>query len=303
MSPRTSSSSFSSVELNRYLAATYNRRKLKNLLFCALLALSATVAILPLLSVFGYVLSQGFPALNRDFFTQLPKPVGEVGGGMANALVGTLTLLGLASLVGIPFGIATALFLSEYGKGKIGALVRFSADLLASIPSIIIGLFAYAVVVLPMKRFSALAGGVALGILMIPTVARSAEEVLKLVPQHIREAGLALGIPRWKVIVRIVLRGSLSGIATGVILAVARVSGETAPLLFTALNNRFWAQGLDQPTASLPVQIYSYAISPFEDWHRQAWAGAFMLVALVFMMNLLTRILLRSVAGSSGGRE
>jgi phosphate transport system permease protein len=211
---------------------------------------------------------------------------------MANACVGTLLLVGLASLIGIPWGIATAIYLSEYGHGKFGAFVRFCVDLLASIPSIIIGLFAYAVIVVPTKHFSAYAGGVALGILMIPTVARSSEELLRLVPQHIREAGLALGLPRWKVTLRIVLRGSLGGIATGVILAVARVAGETAPLLFTALNNRFWSVSMDQPIASLPVQIYTYAISPYDDWHRQAWAGAFVLVFLVFSVNLVTRIAL-----------
>ncbi len=278
----------------RYLAIKFRQRKLTSFVVCTLLGVAAIVAIVPLLSVFWYVLSQGAPALTREFFTELPKPVGETGGGMANALVGTLILIGIASSIGIPLGLMTALYLSEYGRGKTAVIIRFSVDMLASIPSIIIGLFAYALVVVPMQRFSAIAGGVALGILMIPTVARSAEEILKLVPQHIREAGLALGLPRWKVIVRIVLRGSFSGITTGIILAVARVSGETAPLLFTALNNRFWATGLDQPISSLPVQIYTYAISPFEDWHGQAWAGALMLVLLVFVMNVLTRFVFRT---------
>jgi phosphate transport system permease protein len=275
-------------------ARQYQRRKLLSKVICALLGVAAIVAIAPLLSVFWYVLSQGLPALNREFFTELPAPVGEPGGGMANSLVGTILLLGIASSIGIPMGLMTALFLSEYGRGKTAALIRFSVDMLASIPSIIIGLFAYAIVVIPMGRFSAIAGGVALGILMIPTVARSAEEILKLVPQHIREAGLALGLPRWKVIIRIVLRGSFSGIATGIILAAARVSGETAPLIFTALNNRFWSVQLDQPISSLPVQIYTYATGPFEDWHRQAWAGALMLVLLVFVMNVLTRFVFRT---------
>jgi phosphate transport system permease protein len=286
--------------LTRAIEAGYRRRKLTNALMCILLAVAAAVALVPLLSVFQYVLQQGLPALNRSFFLELPKPVGEEGGGMANALVGTLILIGIASGIGIPWGIGTALFLSEYGgKSRAANAVRFCVDILASIPSIVIGLFAYAVVVLPMKRFSAYAGGLALGILMVPTVARSAEELLKLVPTHIREAGLALGLPRWKVTLRIVLRGALSGIATGVILAVARVAGETAPLLFTALNNRFWSHSLDQPIASLPVQIYTYAISPYEDWHRQAWAGAFVLVVLVFVVNLATRFLLQPL--SRGG--
>jgi phosphate transport system permease protein len=202
-------------------------------------------------------------------------------------------LITIASAIGIPWGVGTGIYLSEYGKGKLGTLVRFSADVLSSVPSIVIGLFAYALIVIPMKRFSALAGGAALGIIMIPTVARTTEELLKLVPVHIREAGLALGLPRWKVILRIILRGAKNGIVTGIILALARISGETAPLIFTALNNRFWSFALDQPTASLPVQIYSYAVSPYEEWHKQAWAGAFLLLIVVFLLNAITRILLR----------
>jgi phosphate transport system permease protein len=289
--------------LSQAMAAGFRRRKVTNALMCALLALAAALALVPLLSVFQYVLQQGLPALDWSFFTEIPKPVGESGGGMANALVGTLVLILIAALIGIPWGIGTALFLSEYGeKSRVASAVRFFVDILSSIPSIVIGLFAYAMVVLPMKRFSALAGGLALGILMVPTVARSAEELLKLVPTHIREAGLALGLPRWKVTLRIVLRGAMSGIATGVILAVARVAGETAPLLFTALNNRFWSHSLDQPIASLPVQIYTYAISPYDDWHRQAWAGAFVLVMLVFFLNLATRFLLQPLS-RSGSRD
>lgn len=263
----------------------------------ALLAAATTLALIPLFSVFFYVLHQGAPALDMDFFTKLPKPVGETGGGMANSLLGTVTLVFLASLLGVPWGIATGLYLSEYGKGRLSHLVRFSADMLASIPSIIIGLFVYALIVMTMKRFSAMAGGLALGILMIPTVARSTEELLKIVPGHIREAGLALGLPRWKVTLWIVLKGSRGAIVTAIMLSVARVAGETAPLLFTAFNNRFWQAGLDQPISSLPVQIYTYAISPYEDWHRQAWAGAFVLVMLVFTMNLITRFVL-----SAGGK-
>lgn len=286
--------------LRHYLKASYRRRKIKDLLACGLLCAAAVVALIPLFNVLGYVFVQGFPALDIKFFTQVPAPVGETGGGMANALLGTTILMFIASLIGVGWGLTIGIYLSEYGNQRLGSLIRFTADLLSSVPSIVVGLFVYAVIVLPMKRFSALAGGVALGIIMIPTVARNTEELLRLMPTHIREAGLALGLPRWKVIVRIVLRGARSGIMTGVMLAIARVAGETAPLLFTALNNRFWQIRLDQPIASLPVQIYSYAISPFEDWHRQAWAGALVLVVFVFAINITSRLVLRT---ETGGRE
>jgi phosphate transport system permease protein len=277
----------------RELLARKDRpRKLKNGLFLGMLALASVAAVLPLFAVFIYALNQGISGLSLDFFTKLPAPVGETGGGMANALAGTATLLGLASGVGVPVGVFTGVFLSEFGRGKVASLVRFSVDVLTSVPSIIVGLFAYALVVVPMKRFSAWAGAVALAIVMVPIIARATEEILKLVPVHVREAGLALGIPRWKVILRIVLPGSAGGITTGVMLAVARAAGETAPLLFTAFNNQYWNRGLDQPIASLPVQIYTYAISPFEEWHQQAWAGAFVLICLVLVINLFTRLLL-----------
>lgn len=275
-----------------YLFRSYRKRNTINVLMHILLILAAVLAIVPLFSVFGYVIMQGFPAINWSFFTEIPKPVGESGGGMANSLLGTCTLVFLASLFGIPWGIAVGLYLSEYGRGRLASAVRFSADMLASIPSIIIGLFVYALIVVPMKHFSAYAGGMALGLLMIPTVARTTEELLKLVPTHIREAGLALGLPRWKVTLKIVLKGIRGPITTGVMLAIARASGETAPLLFTAFNNRFWQTSLNQPISSLPVQIYTYAISPYDDWHRQAWAGAFLLVLVVLGMNLLTRVVL-----------
>jgi phosphate transport system permease protein len=283
----------SQAQVRELLAAHDFRRKVMNHVMRAVLLVAAFVAIAPLLSVFVYVIHQGFPALSLAFFTELPKPVGVSSGGMANAMLGSLIMIALASLVGIPAGIAGGVYLSEYGTGKLANTLRFSIDLLASVPSIIVGLFAYAMIVLPMKRFSALAGGLALAIIMIPTVARTTEELLKLVPIHLREAGLALGIPRWKVTLRVVLRGALGGIMTGVMLAVARAGGETAPLLFTALNSQFWFKGLDQPVASLPVQIYNYAISPYEDWHRQAWAAALILVLFVFVLNLCTRLLIR----------
>lgn len=270
------------------------RRKFRNRLMCTLLFLMGVCAVVPLLSVFAYVIQQGGSSLNWDFFTQLPKPVGELGGGMANALFGTALLVAMASLVGVPWGIAAGVYLAEYGNGKLAQVLRFTTDLMTSIPSIIVGLFAYAMIVLPMKRFSAHAGAFALAVIMIPVVARTTEELLRLVPNHIREAGLALGIPRWRVTLRIVLRGSLGGITTGIMLAVARVAGETAPLLFTAFSNRFWSRGLDQPIASLPVQIYTYAISPYEDWHRQAWAGSLVLVLFVFVLNLSVRFALKS---------
>jgi len=290
----------SSAQLQEYLRLSYRKRKAKDLVMCGLLALAAIVALSPLFSVLAYVLARGYSHLNLAFFSQIPKPVGEAGGGMANALVGTLTLVAIASAIGVGWGVVTGVYLSEYGDGKSASVVRFGTDMLASVPSIVVGLFVYAMVVVPMKRFSALAGGLALGILMIPIVARHTEEMLRLVPVHIREAGLALGLPRWKVILRIVLRGCVSGILTGVMLGVARVAGETAPLLFTAMNNRFWQSGLDQPIASLPVQIYSYAISPFDDWQAQAWTGALVLVFLVFAINLATRFFFRT---DGTGRE
>ena len=283
-----------------HISLSYGKRKIVNVLMCTLLVLAAVVALIPLLSVFSYVLSKGLPALDFSFFTKLPQPVGEVGGGMANAIVGTGILVGIACLIGIPWGLGIGIYLSEYGRGKYADSVRFATDMLSSVPSIIIGLFVYTVVVLPMKRFSALAGGIALGILMVPTIARSSEELLKMVPQHIREAGLALGLPRWKVILRVVLRGAMGGIITGIMLAIGRVAGETAPLLFTAFGNRLWHHGLDQPIASLPVQIYTYAISPYDDWHRQAWAGALVLVFVVFITNVITRLVIRP---ASAGRD
>jgi phosphate transport system permease protein len=280
------------------LAAHDFRRKWINRAMVLVLAGAALLAVVPLLQIFLYVVTQGISSLNWAFFTELPKPVGETGGGIANAIVGSLMLIALASVVGIPWGIAAGVYLSEYGRGKLAETLRFMIDMLASIPSIIIGLFAYAMLVVPLKHFSALAGGLALAVIMIPVVARTTEELLKLVPTHIREAGLGLGLPRWKVTLRIVLRGSLGGITTGIMLAVARVAGETAPLLFTALNNRFWSTRLDQPIASLPVQIYTYAVSPYEDWHRQAWAAALLLVVFVLALNLTTRFALRRQMGS-----
>ncbi|HLD98979.1 MAG TPA: phosphate ABC transporter permease PstA [Bdellovibrionota bacterium] len=286
-------------EMEREMRAEQPGRRITNVLMCSALAFAAFVAIIPLVSVFGYVFLKGFSSVSIEFFTSMPKPVGEIGGGMANALAGTGILVGLAGLVGIPWGLAAGVYLSEYvaagekGAGLGGSAIRFAIDMLASIPSIIVGLFVYVLVVMPFKHFSAWAGGLALGILMIPTVARTTEELLKMVPVHVREAGLALGLPRWKVIVHIVLKGSLRPISTGIVLAIARVSGETAPLLFTAFGNQYWSHDLSAPIASLPVQIYTYAVSPFDEWHRQAWAGALVLILFVSSLNLLTRVIIK----------
>jgi phosphate transport system permease protein len=265
------------------------RRRLVNATMSGLTLLAALLVILPLVLIFAFLLYRGASALTLDFFTQLPKPVGEPGGGMANAIVGSLILIGLASGLGLPVGILGGLYLAESRDRRLPGVVRFLADVLNGVPSIVIGIFAYTILVLPMRRFSALAGGFALGIIMLPIVVRTAEEMVRLVPASLREAGLALGLPRWKVVLRIVLPTARAGIITGIMVAVARIAGETAPLLFTALGNRFWHQGLDQPIAALPLQIFAYAIAPFEDWHRQAWAGALVLIALVVAASLIAR--------------
>jgi len=276
-------------QIGDFTKLRYKRRKALNLWMMFLLMSLSLFGSSLLCFVFGFVVRQALPHLNLHFFTQMPAPVGELGGGMANAILGSFLMVALGSLIGVPWGIASGIYLSEFGKTPLAKCIRFSADLLASVPSIIVGLFVYVLLVKPMQGFSGFAGAIALSIIMVPLVARNTEELLKLVPLHIREAGLALGIPRWKVTLWIVVRGSLSGLLTGVMLGVARVAGETAPLLFTALNNQFLSWKITQPMASLPVQIYTYAISPFEDWNRQAWVGAFVLVVFVFMLNGLTR--------------
>jgi phosphate transport system permease protein len=251
---------------------------------------AAALVVLPLVLVFGFLIYQGGSAVNLEFFTHMPKPVGEPGGGMANAIVGTLILIGLACCLGLPLGILGGLYLAESRDVRLPWVVRFLADVLNGVPSIVIGIFAYTLIVLPMKRFSALAGGFALGVIMVPIVLRTTEEIVRLVPASLREAGLALGLPQWKVTVRIVLATARAGITTGVMVAIARIAGETAPLLFTAFGNRFWHSGLDQPIAALAIQIFSYAISPFDDWHRQAWAGALVLISIVFLVSLAARL-------------
>jgi phosphate transport system permease protein len=236
-----------------------------------------------------FVVTRGIGALNWDFFTQLPKPVGEPGGGMANAIVGTLMLSGLGAIFAIPVGIVSGVYMSEYAGTRFAAAVRFAADTLNGVPSIVIGVFVYGIVVLQMRQFPMLAGGVALGVMMIPIIARTTEELLRLVPQTLREGALALGATRARATFSVVLPAALPGIITGVILALARIAGETAPLLFTSFNNRFWNTNPLQPTASLTVQIFTYASSPYEDWHRQAWAGALVLVSIVLTCSLLAR--------------
>ena len=255
---------------------------------------AALIAIVPLVLIFYYTISKGITYLNFNFFTAMPKPVGEPGGGMANAIVGTLILIGIGGSIGVPVGIMTGIYLSEFGKNKFGNVVRFLTDVLSGIPSIVVGVVAYTLVVVPMKHFSAFAGGIALGILMIPTIIRTTEEMIKLVPQTLREGGLALGIPKWKTTINIVLRTAWKGIATGVLLGLSRAAGETAPLLFTALGNRFWSTNIGQPIASLTVYIYDYAKSPFEDWNQQAWTAALVLIMLISILSLLFRIVTRS---------
>ncbi len=253
----------------------------------------AILVVTPLLLVFYHLIKEGFTSINWAFFTQLPKAVGESGGGMGNAIAGTFTLLGQAAVIGVPIGVLGGVFLSEYGSSKLNWCIRFGADILNGVPSITWGIVVYALLVVPMHGFSALAGGVVLGLMMIPLVMRTTEEILQLVPNGYREAALALGIAQWKTIVQIVVRTALKGIVTGVLLALARVAGETAPLLFTAFGNRYWARSLTEPIAALPLQIFNYAISPYDDWHRQAWAGALVLLLLVLFINVGVRFLTR----------
>ena len=269
------------------------RRRFVDLLSLCFAGGCTLALLVPLALILGYLVAKGVTAVNLDFFTQLPKPVGELGGGMANAIVGSIVLVALAAALGLPIGVLTGLFLAEHGSSRLGSLVRFCADVLNGVPSIVIGIFAYTLVVLPMKGFSAYAGGIALSVLMLPIVARTTEEMINLVPTTLREASLALGVPLWRTTIWVVLRTARSGIITGMMLSIARVAGETAPLLFTAFGNQYWHAGLNGPISSLPVQIYTYAISPFDDWHRQAWAGALVLMTLISLTSLSVRLLTR----------
>ena len=269
------------------------RRKLLSSIFVGFCGAAVLIALLPLALILFFVISQGILALNVEFFTHMPQPVGEAGGGMANAIVGTLILIALAALMSVPIGIVSGIYMSEYAGTRFASALRFAADTLNGVPSIVIGVFAYGVAVLPFKQFSALAGGFALGIMMIPIVARTTEELLLLVPGSLREGALALGATRARAVFSVVLPAALPGIVTGVVLALARIAGETAPLLFTSFNNRFFTTRLTQPISSLTVQVFTYAISPYEDWHRQAWAGALVLVAIVLLCSLMARLATR----------
>jgi phosphate transport system permease protein len=246
-----------------------------------LAVLTVVIVLAPLVAIFGYLLFRGLGSLDWAFLTQTPKPVGETGGGMANAIVGSAFILGIASIIGVPFGIGAGIYLAEFGRNRLGSVIRFTADVLNGVPSIVIGIVAFSIVVIYQKHFSALAGGVALAIMMVPTICRTTEEMLLLVPQALREAAYGLGVPRWRTTLSITLRTATSGVITGVMLAFARVAGETAPLLFTAFGNTFWNLRYNQPTAALPLQIYVYANSPYDDWHRQAWAGSLVLIILI----------------------
>ena len=272
-------------------AGVARRRRITDRIMSALALVAVVLALVPLASVLVYVVAQGSSALNWAFFTSLPRPVGETGGGMANAIAGTLTLIGLASCLALPVGILGGIYLAELGNGRLGGWIRFTADVLNGVPSIVVGVFVYTLLVVPMKRFSALAGGVALGIIMMPLVMRTTEELVRLVPNTLREAALALGIP-WRITtLRVVLRTATVGVLTGVMLAIARIGGETAPLLFTAFNNQYWQSRLDQPIASLTVQLYNYAIAPYDDWHRQAWAAALVLMTITLLLNVTARLI------------
>jgi phosphate transport system permease protein len=270
------------------------RRRAINAIMLSSTGICALVSIGVLFFILGFLLIQGGKFLSWNFFTKLPAPVGETGGGMANAIIGSGKILLLATLTGVPIGFLAGVFLAEYGNAVLSSIVRFVADLLNGVPSIVMGIFAYTLIVLKTKHFSALAGGVALGIMMIPIALRSTEEFLRAVPVSLREGAMALGAKKWKVIVTVIVPAAISGILSGMMLNLARVAGETAPLLFTALSNQFWSPGWNQPTATLPVMIYAYAIAPYPDWHRQAWAAGFILLAMVFVVNIAARSIVAS---------
>jgi phosphate transport system permease protein len=275
------------------MSSTSARRRLLSSAFELCCAAAVLIALLPLALILFFVVSQGVRALNLQFFTHLPLPVGEVGGGMANAIVGTIFLVLLAAAMAVPIGVGAGVYMAEYAGSRFASAVRFAADTLNGVPSIVIGVFAYGVAVLPFRQFSALAGGFALGVMMIPIIARTTEELLLLVPSSMREGALALGATRGRAVFSVVVPAAAPGIVTGIVLALARVAGETAPLLFTSFNNRFFTTDLTQPMSSLTVQVFAYAISPYEDWHRQAWAGALVLVSLVLVCSLAARVATR----------
>ena len=278
-------------------AKTLTRRRIVNLVMVSLTYLAALLATLPLLLILFHLLREGGSSLSLHFFTNMPKPAGESGSGMANAIVGTLLLIAIASVVGLPVGIGAGLFLAERRGARLATVVRFLSDVLNGLPSIVLGIFAWQLLVRPFHHFSALAGGIALGAMMIPLVTRATEEMIRLVPVSLREAALALGYPRWRTSLHVVLRTALPGIVTGALVAVARIAGETAPLLFTAFGNQFWSTSPLQPIESLPHQIYIYATGPYDEQHRQAWAGALVLIGLVLVISLAARFATRSRFG------
>lgn len=267
-------------------------RKSLNIVMLTLTGVAAFAVVSVLFLILGYLIYNGGKSLNWDFFTKLPKPVGETGGGMANAIVGSLKLLFLAAIIGLPIGLMAGVYLAEFGGKTFSFVTRYTTDLLNGVPSIVIGIFAYALVVLPVKHFSTVAGGVALAIMVIPITVRSTEEFLRAIPNSMREGAMALGASKWRTIATVIVPAASGGIMTGMLLSLARVAGETAPLLFTAFSNRFWSNGWEQPIASLPVMIYTYAIAPYDDWHRQAWAAGLVLLALVLVANLGCRLIL-----------
>jgi len=269
------------------------RRRVTDHAMTGVAVLTVILVLVPLFAIFAYLVYRGVGSINWAFLTQTPRPVGEAGGGMANAIVGSGFILALASVLGVPVGVGAGIYLAEYGRNRFGDAIRFTADVLNGVPSIVIGIVAYSIVVLYQKHFSALAGGVALAIMMIPTITRTTEEMLLLVPQALREAAYGLGISRWRTTLSITLRTATSGVITGIMLAFARVAGETAPLLFTAFGNQFWNLRANQPTAALPLQIFNYAISPYDEWHRQAWAGALVLIILIVAAVAAVRFAVR----------
>ena len=271
-------------------ARTVRRRSITSGLMIGLTYLAAFLAMVPLVLILGYLVVKGAGAISVDFFTQLPRPVGEAGGGMSNAIVGTLILVGIASVIGLPIGIGAGLYLAEYRASRLATVVRFLADVLNGLPSIVLGIFAWQMLVRPFGRFSAIAGGVALGAMMIPFVTRTTEEMVRTVPASLREAALALGYPRWRVSLTIVLRTALAGIVTGALVAVARIAGETAPLLFTALGNNFWSTNLREPIAALPLQIFTYANTPYDEWRALAFAGALVLISIILVISVVARL-------------
>ena len=269
-------------------------RRAVNRAMTAVCGLALLIALVPLASLLWLVVSRGLAGLSFDFFTALPAPVGEQGGGVGNAIAGTLYIVGIACLIGVPLGVGAGVYLAERGESRLGGAIRFTAEVLSGVPSIVVGIVAYGLVVLPMRSFSAIAGGVALSVLMVPTLARSTEELVRLVPQSLREASLALGVSQWRTSLKVVLRTALGGIVTAILLAVARAAGETAPLLFTSLNNQYWNWRAGEPTASLTVQIFNYAVAPYKDWHDKAWSAALVLLLLIGTLSLAGRLLSRS---------